>query len=157
MWKQEFKLCIKAQPQSLHPHVAPWEPEADGPTTSLEWKMTHFIGLDSDEILTLILKDLFLQTYSILLFCISLNAFKNYLYLLIFLLNLFIILKNLGGLFGFGQNDWLTGVWIKKKHFFMAWISKFFSVYYNVKAQLTRFLCNLLFLKMLLLQKLPIV
>lgn len=71
MWKQEFKLSIKAQ--SLHPQVAPWESEADGPTTSLVWKMTHFIGLlhvDPDEILTLILKeDLFLQTYSILLFC----------------------------------------------------------------------------------------
>lgn len=104
MWKQEVKLCIKVQPQSLHPHVTPWESEADGPTTSLEWKVTHFIGLvhvDPDEILTLILKDLFLQTYSILLFCIFLNTFQNYMYLLAFLLILFIMQKNLGVLFGF--------------------------------------------------------
>lgn len=77
--------------------MAPWESEADGPTTSLEWKVTHFIGLvqvDPEEILTLILKDLFLQTYSILLFCVSLKTFQNYLYLLVFLLILFIMQKN---------------------------------------------------------------
>lgn len=68
MWKQEIKLCIEARAQSLHPQLAPWEVEGDGPTTSLVWKMTPFIGLvhrDPDEILILILKDLFLQTYSV--------------------------------------------------------------------------------------------